>query len=88
MDCIRQKLLGKPETGILYPAFHDRSEDINALLYYDKKGSDRQDEPGLCHNRGRNAIYERGNQEQIHYGCREYRNPVHRLTLQKHCLIS
>ena len=44
MDCIRQKLLGKPETGILYPAFHDRSEDINALLYYDKKGSDRQDD--------------------------------------------
>lgn len=44
MDCIRQKILGKPDIGILYPAFHDRAEDVNALLYYEKKGSDRQDD--------------------------------------------
>lgn len=44
MDCIRQKLLGKPDIGILYPAFHDRAEDVNALLYYEKKCADRQDD--------------------------------------------
>lgn len=44
LDCVRQKLLKRPDAGILYPAFHDRSEDVNALLYYEKKGADRQDD--------------------------------------------
>ena len=41
-DGIRQRLVGKAMTGILYPAFHDRAEDLNAFLYFEKKS--RQDD--------------------------------------------
>ena len=33
---IRDWVVGAPETGFLYPAFHDRSTDIHSLLLYTK----------------------------------------------------
>lgn len=40
---VRDMLLSAPTDAFLYPAFHDRCEDIHSVLYYTKKPSVRQD---------------------------------------------
>lgn len=42
-EVIREKLIGLPADGFLYPAFQDRSADINQILYYAKKCDVMQD---------------------------------------------
>ena len=42
-DRIRDRLVGLPDTGFLFPAFNDRSTDIHSLLFYSRK-ADRDQE--------------------------------------------
>lgn len=44
MDRIRDHVVGMPLDGILYPAFNDRSSDVNAVLYYAKKSAATQED--------------------------------------------
>ena len=37
---IRDWVVSLPETGFLYPAFHDRSTDIHSVLYYSKNSEE------------------------------------------------
>lgn len=37
---IRDWIVGMPEMGFLFPAFHDRSTDIHSTLYYSKNAND------------------------------------------------
>lgn len=37
---LRDWIIGNPETAFLYPAFHDRNEDIHSILYYSRKPND------------------------------------------------
>lgn len=41
-DRIRDRIVEKPMDGFLYPAFNERTADINELLYYTKKSSETQ----------------------------------------------
>lgn len=40
---VRDMLLSAPTDAFLYPAFHDRCEDVHSVLYYTKKPSVKQD---------------------------------------------
>lgn len=40
---VKDMLLSAPTDAFLYPAFHDRCEDLHSVLYYTKKPSARQD---------------------------------------------
>lgn len=37
---VRDWVVGLPETGFLFPAFHDRSADIHSVMYYSKDADD------------------------------------------------
>ncbi len=41
-DKIRERVVGAPQTGFVFPAFTDRSSDIHELLYYTKKSDEIQ----------------------------------------------
>ena len=43
-DRIRDWIVELPERGFLFPAFHDRSTDLHAMLYYSKKPEELQAE--------------------------------------------
>ena len=43
-DRIRDWVVDMPDKGFLFPAFNDRSTDINGVLYYTKKSEDLQPE--------------------------------------------
>lgn len=40
----RDWVVGMPETGFLFPAFHDRSADIHSALYYSKDAEDLKED--------------------------------------------
>lgn len=44
-DRIRDRLVNAPINGFLFPAFQDRTSDVNALLFYCRKDEDEQ--PGF-----------------------------------------
>lgn len=41
---IRDWVVGMPESGFVYPAFNDRSADVESLLFYNKDASDPHNE--------------------------------------------
>lgn len=42
-ECIREWLIEAPAAGFLYPAFNDRNQDTEGVMYYTKRQSDRDD---------------------------------------------
>ncbi|MDR2043480.1 MAG: DUF4317 domain-containing protein [Clostridium sp.] len=40
---IRDWIVGPPETGFLFPAFHDRGADLHSILYYSKNPEELKD---------------------------------------------
>lgn len=42
-DRIRDWIVNVPANGFLFPAFHDRADDIHSVLYYSKKPEELQD---------------------------------------------
>lgn len=42
-DRIRDWIVNAPANGFLFPAFHDRADDIHSILYYSKKPEELQD---------------------------------------------